>query len=109
MAIIRPDWSRQTDDWGFYRFSAPFTTQSDIVMFVSSITMLSAAIHPTAAATSFIEYTLSAPALVDAGTALWVKWPAGDVTVSSADALLSCVTAIRGRSAGSATLEIVAT
>lgn len=109
MPVIRPDWSRQTDDWGFFRYTANVTSTSDPIVFMSGMTMLSAAVHPAVAQTARIEFTLSPLAAVEGGTARWIPWEQGDVSTSKADALMSCVTALRGvASGGTAVLEIVA-
>lgn len=105
--MIEITWSRQPDDMGYYTLSLDFSATTDWIMLPSSITQLSVAVHPAVGQTARIEYTLSSMALCRAGTAKWIAWDLGDVSVSSADELMSCATAIRGvRSAGTATLEV---
>lgn len=54
-----------------------------------------------------VEYSLSAPEAVAAGTATWHSWPSGDVTGISTDSVASSVTALRLVSVGSSSWEVV--
>ena len=55
-----------------------------------------------------IEFTTSTDAKVAAGTAVWQDWDPGTVTVTTSDALITGVTAVRGVSvSGTITIELV--
>lgn len=106
--MIRIDYSKDPADFGFFRYSAVFTGTTDFLMLQSGMSSVSAAVHP-ATGTARVEFTLSMPVDVQAGTAKWVAWPMGDVTKSSADAMISCATAIRAvASAAGAVFEVCA-
>lgn len=105
--MIRMNWNRDTDDYGYFRFSLQFTGTTDSLMLQSGMMNVSAAIHP-ASGTARIEFTLSSPAEVQAGTARWVAWPLGDVSRASADAMISCATALRGVATTTAVMEVCA-
>lgn len=105
--MIRMNWNRDTDDYGFFRFSLQFTGTTDSLMLQSGMMNVSAAIHP-ASGTARIEFTLSSPAEVQAGTARWVAWPMGDVARAAADAMISCATALRGVASATAVMEVCA-
>jgi len=47
------------------------------------------------AGTARLEFTLSSRSLVEAGTAIWLPWPNGDVTAATAAAINAPVTAMR--------------
>jgi hypothetical protein len=56
-----------------------------------------------------IETTLDTLALIEAGTAQWMAWAAGDVSANTSDGLESAVTAVRAVAiTGVATWHIVA-
>ena len=95
---------------GYFGISHSFTGTSDHVMIQSGFKNVSVAIHPAPGQTARVEYTLSCRADIDAGNAKWMVWPAGNVSNSTDDALLSHACAIRGVSpSGTARLEILAT
>jgi hypothetical protein len=98
------DWNRDPMDYGYFRFRQVFTSTTDPILMKSGMSKISVALHPTPSAS--IEYTLSMPADVAAGTAKWIVWPLGTITASNADELMSTATAIRG--IGNGTLEITA-
>lgn len=54
-----------------------------------------------------VEFSLSDPASVAAGTASWHNWPSGDVTTVTTDSVTSNVTALRLVSVGSSSWEVV--
>lgn len=105
--MITAEWSRAADDYGFYRLEVPFSGTSDPIKIMASMSQISVALHPSGG-TARIEFTLSTPARVAAGTARWIAWPLGDLAAAGADALLSCVTAIRGVASTSAIMEVCA-
>lgn len=53
-----------------------------------------------------VQYTLSFPADVDAGNAVWIDWPAGTVTVQTVDSIEGAVTALRLVSTGASKWEV---
>ncbi len=58
--------------------------------------------------TGKIQFTTSTDAKVAAGTAIWQDWPAGVVTGTVSDRLISGVTAVRGvSSAGTVDFELI--
>lgn len=106
--MVTLTWSKDSADYGFYRYSVTFTGTTDFVMLQSNMGSVSAAVHP-ASGTARVEFTLSSPADVQAGIAKWVVWPMGDVSKSSADGMISCATAIRAvASASNAVFEVCA-
>lgn len=95
---------------GYFGISHQFTGTSDHVMIQAGYKNVSVAVHPAPGQTARVEYTLSCRADIDGGTAKWMVWPAGDVSASTDDSLLSHACAIRGvTSGGTARLEILAT
>lgn len=95
---------------GYFGISHEFTGTSDHVMIEAGFRTVSVAVHPELGETARIEYTLSCRSDIDGGTARWMVWPAGNVSTSADDALLSHACAIRGvTSGGTARLEVVAT
>lgn len=105
--MIPMNWNRDPADYGFFRASLQFTGTTDSIMLQSAMTEISAAVHP-ASGTARVEFTLSSAAEVAAGTARWIVWPLGDVSKASADALISCATAIRGVATATAVIEVCA-
>lgn len=61
-------------------------------------------VEPSTSAT--IEYSLSSLDKISAGEGLWIEWPHGSVTETTADSVSSSVTALRLVSEGSCTWEI---
>ena len=104
MAMQRFDWTRDPMDYGFYRFKQAFTTTTDPIMMMSGMSKISVSLKPNPSAG--VEYTLSNPGDVEAGTATWIAWPLGTITAPNADELMSTATAVRGT--GNGTIEIVA-
>ena len=100
-------WSSVTSDYGYWRQEVTFTSTSEAIYIPSGAVNLSVAIHPAGGASSRIEYTLSTKDKIASNTAKWLVWPLGNNTDSRADKLLSSVTAIRGVSSGSATVEVI--
>lgn len=100
-------WSSNTSDYGFWRAELTFTSTSEPIYLASGATNVSVAIHPVSSSNSKIEYTLSSKDKVNNGTAKWLVWAIGESTESKADKLLSAITAIRGVSSGSATIEVI--
>lgn len=95
---------------GFYGISLSFSGTSDPVCFQAGFNSISVAISPAIGQTARVEYTLSPPADVMAGTAVWLTWPAGNVSVATDDAMLTKAYAVRGvSSGGTAKLEVLAT
>lgn len=95
---------------GFYGISLPFTGTSDPVYFQSGFNSISVAISPAVGQTARVEYTLSLPNEVMAGTAVWLTWPLGNVSAPADDAMLTKAYAVRGvSSGGTAKLEVLAT
>lgn len=75
----------------------------------------SVAVDPQAAGIVLIEFTLSPPDHINAGTAIWHPWPSGQISASTDaakryDSLDSAVTALRARNsgAGNASAQILA-
>lgn len=67
---------------------------------------VSLALHP--AGTAKVQFTLSGDNLVVAGTARWIDWARGNVTVATADISEGDVTAVRAVSvSGAAVLEVI--
>lgn len=50
---------------------------------------------PAVGATGKIQYTLSSVANVEAGSAIWIDWPSGNVTAATGYAINGPVTALR--------------
>lgn len=104
---IALNWSRTSDDVGFFTYSQSVTGTAEPIAMGPGMSRISVAIHPAATFTARVEFTLSPRAAVDAGTARWISWDLGNVAAPAADALLSTITAIRGvSSGGTATLEL---
>jgi len=58
--------------------------------------------------TGKIQYTTSPPSAVLAGTANWIDWSRGSVTISCSDLIEGPVSAVRGvSSSGALTVEVV--
>jgi hypothetical protein len=94
---------------GYYGMSLPFTGTSEPIMIKSGMTSVSVAIHPAVGQTARVEFTLSCQDAIDAGTAKWMSWPQGNVSVSANDAMRTNAYAVRGvSSGGTATLEVLA-
>lgn len=64
------------------------------------------AVTVTPGASARVEYTLSDYAAVDAGTATWLPWSAGDVSEPTGDSAVGAITALRLASAGASTWEV---
>lgn len=64
------------------------------------------AVTVTPGTSACVEYTLSDYATVDAGTATWLPWAAGDVTEPTGDSAVGAITALRLVSAGASTWEV---
>ena len=95
---------------GYFGIGLSFSETSEPVMIQAGYKDISVAIHPAVGETARIEYTLSCQTEIDAGTANWLTWPAGNVTASRDDAMLTKAYAVRGvTSGGVARLEILAT
>lgn len=103
--MIDPEKSREGADRGFVRHEIAFAGTSDPIRISAGPSSISAAIHPVSG-TARVEFTLSHPDLVEAGTARWITWAKGDVSASAADALISSVTAIRGVCTTNAVIEM---
>lgn len=99
----------QTPQSGMQWASVAFAGTSDWIAVPSCTMSISVAMHPAAGQTARAEYTLSAPAQIEAGMAKWIPWPLGDVAASASDALLTMCIGIRGvASGGTATIEVLA-
>ncbi|MEW5972335.1 MAG: hypothetical protein AB1713_01090 [Pseudomonadota bacterium] len=61
---------------------------------------VSVAAAPGAGGSVLVEYTLSPRALIEAGEALWLAWPAGAVTAASTDVLFAPAVAVRAKATG---------
>jgi hypothetical protein len=95
---------------GYFGISLSFTGTSEPVMIQAGYKDISVAIHPAVGQTARVEYTLSCQAEIDAGTAKWLTWPAGNVSVGTDDAMMTKAYAVRGvSSSGTAKLEVLAT
>jgi len=105
--IVDPSKTQEGPDRGFIRHEIVFAGTSDPIRISAGPASISAAIHP-ASGTARVEFTLSHPGLVAAGTARWISWPKGDVSISTADSLISSVTAIRGVCTTTAVIEMCA-
>lgn len=103
--MIEPEKSREGADRGFVRHEISFSGTSEPIRISAGPRSISAAVHP-ASGTARVEFTLSHPDLVEAGTARWIAWAKGDVSASAADALISSVTAIRGVCTTNAVIEM---
>ncbi|TFH84814.1 hypothetical protein EQG41_20435 [Billgrantia azerbaijanica] len=55
-----------------------------------------------------VEYTLSGYDAIEAGTAAWHAWPAGDVTEAATDVVAGAVSALRLVSTGASEWEVTA-
>lgn len=77
------------------RLSVTGAGESSPLLVPTECSVVSIGVIPEAGASGRVEYTLSPPDMVEAGTATWRAWPHGDVTVSTDDALATPVTAIR--------------
>lgn len=75
---------------------------SDPVIIHGDAERVSVAAFPGGGGTVTIQFTLSPPALVEAGTASWVAWSKGAVSSADADTLAGPVTAVRASAATAA-------
>lgn len=66
---------------------------SDPFLAVKPMTSITAV--PGGGGSISVEYSTSTEAKVTAGTANWVAWPKGSVTVNASDTLVGKITAIR--------------
>jgi hypothetical protein len=70
---------------------------------------ISVSATPGDGGTALVEYTLSAPAMVAAGSAVWHPWPLGGVSAFAQDVLVAPVVALRlSATAAPAIAELVA-
>lgn len=56
--------------------------------------------------TAKVQYTLSSAEAIEADTAIWIDWPAGEVTEQTTDAISGAITALRLVSVGASTWEV---
>lgn len=105
--MMKPERSVGIMDYGFYQMAATFTGASETIYMMCGTPTVSAAIHP-ASGTAKIQFTLSSSAEIEAGRGKWIDWSKGSVSVSTADALLGAVIAIRGVATATATIEVCA-
>lgn len=94
-------------DRGFFRAKVEFSLKSQPVRIPEGPVFISAAVHPSSG-TGRVEFTLSSPTDVEAGSAKWIAWSFGDVAQSKAESLIVAITAVRGIASGDAVLEICA-
>lgn len=95
---------------GYFGISLSFTGTSEPIMIQAGYKDISVAITPAVGETARVEYTLSCQMEIDGDTAVWLTWPAGNVSASRDDALMTKAYAIRGvSSGGTAKLEVLAT
>lgn len=94
---------------GFYWLSQDIVGTAEPVLLPAGGLAVSVAIHPAAGQIARVEFTLSSPDAVAAGTAKWIPWDLANVSSPSADGIMTLASAIRGvSSGGTATLEVVA-
>lgn len=105
---VQVDLIESPDDFAFYRAKVTFSGTSDYILMRSSMTRISVGIYPASTVQSRVQYTLSTPAEIVAVTAVWLDWPIGQSNKSQSDVLIGPVTAVRGVTAGTATLEVCA-
>lgn len=65
---------------------------------------IAVAVTPGTAAT--VQYSLSSYAEIEAGTAMWHDWPAGEVAETTVDSIAGAVSALRLVSTGASTWEV---
>lgn len=88
-----------------WRYSGSVTTGNASIILLPSRRpdrKVSVGVVPNSA-TASVQHSLSTAALVEAGTATWRDWAAGDVTAAADDTLIGPVTALRIASSGGTT------
>lgn len=105
--MIKPDRSTDPMDYRFFRVSVTFSGTSETIYMPCGVPTASAAIHP-ASGTAKVQFSLSAASEIEANRGRWIDWPKGSVSVSTADALIGSIIAIRGVATASATIEVCA-
>lgn len=106
--MIKVDWNRDVQDFGFWRHTEQFNGESGVIAIPSSVSKASVAVHPEEGVTATVWYTLSSPSDIAGLTAKWISWNLGAVTEASADSLLSSITAIKATSDGVCHIELCA-
>ena len=70
------------------------TTSSDIVL-EHEHQVTSVCVYPVSGGTALVEISTSPPSDVKGGTANWIDWAKGSVTVDTNDSTLSPITGVR--------------
>ena len=105
--MIELVWQDETEEYGYYRASVTVASgdASDYVK-TNYNTQPTVAVYPSGRC--YVEYTLSTPAVIDAGNAEWIKWPIGNTRRNAADTVVGVVSAVRLVSiTGAATMEVL--
>lgn len=83
------------------------TDDADIV-YIPVGRLPSVAVHPEAASSGTVYFTLSPPSVVQAGNANWITWPGGTVSAAYSDGIYRQVTALKLETdTGTCTFEVV--
>ena len=92
----------------FYQGQITTGDTGPAVYIPDSANTISIGLVPAGGASGKIQYTLSPPSVVEAGSATWRDWPSAVVAATTDDVLIGPVTAVRGvSSSGNITLEVV--
>lgn len=96
------------EQYGFWRAGASVTSgqTSDWILVNYNNSRTTVAVYPTTRARA--QYTVDPVSEINAGTAVWIDWPLGNITAPRTDTLMGVCTAIRLVSViGSASIEVL--
>ena len=96
------------EQYGFWRASASVAggQTSDWILVNYNNSRTTVAVYPTTRAKA--QYTVDPVSKINAGTAVWIDWPVGNITSPRTDTLMGVCTAIRLVSiVGAASMEVL--